>query len=69
MSKRITVTLTEKQWDDVLSALGDGLEHLDIVVNLGGEDAPTMRQWESRIKRVEKLDSMIRHQVKEGVSK
>ena len=68
MSKRITVTLTERQWDDVLYAIGDGLEHLDMTVNLGGEDAPTIRQWESRIKRVERLDSMIRSQLKEGGS-
>lgn len=67
MSKRITVTLTEKQWDDVLYSLGEGLEHLDMIVD-GGNDASTVRSCQAVIKRVERIDGMIRSQLQEGGS-
>lgn len=68
MTKRITVTLTEKQWDDVLYSLGEGLEHLDMVIDSGG-DSQDIAAWEATIKRVERIDGMIRSQLKEGGSK
>lgn len=68
MSKRITVTLTEKQWQDVIYAIGDGLEHLDMVIDAGG-DPRDVAAWEATVRRIERVEGKLCAQLKEGGSK
>lgn len=65
MSKRITVTLTAKQWDDVLYAIADGLDHLDCVICAGGEPQD-VAAWKATQRRIEKVEGKLCAQLKEG---
>ena len=65
MSKRITVTLTAKQWDDVLYAISDGWDHLDCVISAGG-DPHDISAWNAALRRIEKVEGKISAQLKEG---
>ena len=65
MPKRISVTLTERQWDDVLSIMGDGFEHLDMVID-GGNDRETVSHCRAMVRRGHQVDSRIREQLNEG---
>lgn len=65
MARRISVTLTERQWQDVLTIMGDGFDHLDMVID-GGNDPDTVRDCRAMVRRCERIDAAIRTQLKEG---
>jgi hypothetical protein len=65
VSKRITVTLTAKQWDDVLYAIADGWDHLACVICAGG-DPHDIAAWKAALRRIEKVEGKLCAQLKEG---
>lgn len=58
MSKRITVTLTEKQWGDVLYVMENGFEQLHEMI-LNNRDQESVQAWRKAVKDGEKVEARI----------
>lgn len=58
MSKRITVTLTERQWGDVLYVMENGFEQLHEMI-LSNRDQESVQAWRKAVKDGEKIEAKI----------
>lgn len=58
MSKRITVTLTERQWGDVLYVMENGFEQLHEMI-LSNRDNESVQAWRKAVKDGEKVEARI----------